>query len=328
VVVAWFLASLFQPLHGDGHGTVNVVVPRAAGAAAIGDLLEKRGVVSSAFFFRLRATVGGHRGDLKPGTYTLRRDMSYAAALDALAKGPPPNVVTLLVPEGKSRAEIAESIKSLRGDYLAASKRSSLLDPARYGARGAHDLEGFLFPASYQLHRGQSVTALVDRQLETFKREFATVDLSAARRVNLTAYDVLVIASLIEREAGAPQERGLVASVIYNRLHAGMPLGIDATTRFQFHDWTKPLTQSQLRSPSPYNTRLHRGLPPGPIGSPGLAAIRAAARPPHTRYLYYVADCNHPGRQVFLRTSAEFDAAAARYNAARQKAGGNAPKHC
>ena len=115
---------------------------------------------------------------------------------------------------------------------------------------------------------------------------------------------------------------------MYNRLKQGIPLGIDATTRFQFNDWTKPLTQSQLASPSPYNTRIHKGLPPGPIGNPGLASIQAAAHPPHTSYLYYVADCNHPGRHVFVRTGGEFDAAVARYNAAREKAGGNAPKHC
>ncbi|MEA2448932.1 MAG: hypothetical protein QOG63_864 [Thermoleophilaceae bacterium] len=326
---AWFLNALFQPFHGgDGAAKVSVTIPRNSGVGKIADLLEQKGVVASAFFFEARATIGGRRSDLKPGTYTLRHDMSYSSALDALAKGPPANVVTIVVPEGKSRREIARSIKSLAGDYLAATKRSPLLDPAGYGAKGATDLEGFLFPATYQLKRGSDVKALVAKQLQAFKQRFAQVDLAAAKHVNLTPYDVLIIASLVEREASAPEERPLVASVIYNRLHDGTPLGIDATTRFQYDDWENPITQSQLQSPSPYNTRIHDGLPPGPIGNPGLASIEAAAHPKKTAYLYYVADCDNPGRHVFVRTQAEFDAASARYNAARDRAGGRAPTSC
>jgi uncharacterized YceG family protein len=146
--------------------------------------------------------------------------------------------------------------------------------------------------------------------------------------VNLTPYDVLIIASLVERETAVPSERGLVASVIYNRLRQNTPLGIDATTRFQYNDWVHSIRASWLRSPSRYNTRIHDGLPPGPIGNPGLASIRAAARPPKTKYLYYVQDCNRPDHHVFTRTQAAFDAAVARYNRARAKAGGMAPKHC
>jgi UPF0755 protein len=327
--VLWFVNSLFQPFHGNGSGTVAVTIPRDSSASQIADLLERKGVVSSSFFFQLRATIGGRRGDFKSGSYSLRRDMSYGAAMDALTKTPAAtNLVSLFLPEGRSRREIAPSIKSLKGDYLAATKRSPLLNPARYGAKGARDLEGFLFPATYQLKRGQNVKALVDKQLQTFKQRFATVNLRAARRVNLTPYDVLVIASLVERETASPAERRLVASVIYNRLHDGMPLGIDATTRFQYNDWVHSIRQSWLQSPSGYNTRTHRGLPPGPIGSPGLASIMAAANPARTHYLYYVANPCRPGHHVFLKTGGEFDAAVARYNRARAAAGGKAPKGC
>jgi UPF0755 protein len=329
LAVLWFFNSLFQPFHGDGGSRVSVTIPRNSSAGTIADLLEKRGVVASSFFFQLRATLSGSRDDFKSGSYALRRDMSYGAAMDALKTTPAAtNIVSLFLPEGKSRREIAPSIKSLTGNYLAATKRSPLLNPARYGAKGARDLEGFLFPATYQLKRGQNVKALVDKQLQTFKQRFATVDLRAAKHVNLTPYDVLIIASLVERETASSAERGLVASVIYNRLHEGTPLGIDATTRFQYNDWVHSIRQSWLQSPSRYNTRIHDGLPPGPIGSPGLASIKAAANPPKTKYLYYVQDCNRPGRHVFARTGAQFDAAVARYNRARAKAGGNAPKHC
>jgi peptidoglycan lytic transglycosylase G len=329
VAVLWFLASLFQPFHGDGSGRVAVTIPRSASAGQIADLLEQKGVVSSSFFFQLRATLGGKRDEFKSGSYALKKDMSYGAAMDALTKTPAAaDVVSLVIPEGKSRREIAPSIKSLRGDYLAATKRSPLLNPARYGGRGARDLEGFLFPATYQLKRGQDVKALVAKQLTTFKQRFATVNLRAAKKVNLTPYDVLIIGSLVERETAIPAERGLVASVIYNRLHQGTPLGIDATTRFQYNDWVHSIRESWLESPSRYNTRTHDGLPPGPIGSPGIASIKAAANPPKTKYLYYVQDCNRPDHHVFARTQAQFDAAFARYNRARAQAGGNAPKHC
>ncbi len=329
MAIVWFLASLFQPLHGNGSGHVAVTIPRDASAGQIADLLEQKGVVSSSFFFQLRATLGGKRGDFKSGTYTLERDMTYADAMTALTTAPAAtDVVSLVIPEGRSRREIAPSIKSLKGNYLAATKRSPLLNPARYGAKNATSLEGFLFPATYQMKRGQSVKTLVDKQLTTFKQRFATVDLRAAKKVNLTPYDVLIIASLVERETAVPAERGEVASVIYNRLHQGTPLGIDATTRFQYNDWVDPIRESWLQSPSGYNTRIHDGLPPGPIGSPGLASMRAAARPPKTSYLYYVANPCRPGTHVFLKTQAQFDAAVARYNRARAAAGGKAPKRC
>ena len=324
--LVWFLWSLFQPLHGDGTGRVPVTIPQKTGVGDIGTLLERKGVISSSFFFEARATIEGKRGDLKPGSYELKRDMSYSAVLSALTKGPPNNIVTVVVPEGRSRREIAASLHGLTGNYLAATKRKP---PHGYGApSSATDLEGFLFPATYQLKPGTNVSKLVAKQVQTFKQRFATVSLRAARRKNLTPYDVLTIASLVERETAAPRERKLIASVIYNRLHARTPLGIDATTRFEFNKWSGALTRSELASPSPYNTRIHAGLPPGPIGNPGLASIEAAAAPPHTPWMFYVANPCKPGTHTFTKTLAQFDAAVARYNSARRRAGGNAPQGC
>jgi uncharacterized YceG family protein len=168
----------------------------------------------------------------------------------------------------------------------------------------------------------------VATQLQAFWPRFATIDLRAAKRKNLTPYDVLIIASLVERETAVPRERKLIASVIYNRLRAGTPLGIDATTRFQFNKWSGALTRSELASPSPYNTRNHTGLPPGPIGNPGVPSMAAAAAPARTSFMFYVANPCKPGTHTFTKTLAEFNAAAARYDEARRKAGGNAPKGC
>jgi UPF0755 protein len=327
-VAAWFLVSLFQPFGGDGSGSVTVTVPQGASVGEIGDILARRGVVSRSFFFELRARLGGHSGDLKPGVYKLKHDMSYSAALNALTKGVAPDVVQVVIPEGRSRREVAPLAKGLKGSYLAATVRSPYLNPRRYGARHARNLEGFLFPASYQLKKGASARMLVKEQLQAFRQNFSRVSLAYARKKNLTPYDVLTIASMVEREAELPKDRPLIASVIYNRLHDHIPLGIDSTLRYALGDWTKPLRVSQLASPSPYNTRNHQGLPPGPIGNPGLASIQAAAHPAHSQFLFFVVKPCGNGAHVFAKTNAEFERDSARYNAARAKNGGRSPTKC
>jgi UPF0755 protein len=168
----------------------------------------------------------------------------------------------------------------------------------------------------------------VDLQLAAFKREFRKVRLGFARRRKLTPYDVLTIASMVEREAQLPKERRLVASVIYNRLRRRIPLQIDATIRFATDDWTRPIRRSEQRSRSPYNTYRHRGLPPGPIGSPGLASIEAAARPARTGFLYYVVKPCGDGAHAFSRSYAQFLRDRARYERARARRGGRSPTRC
>jgi UPF0755 protein len=326
--IAWFANSLFQPFKGDGGERVRVTIPRGSSLSQIADILEREGVVEDAGFFQLRARLTGHSGDLRPGSYELRKDMSFTAALDALQQGVPPNVVQVAIPEGLSRREIRPLTKGLRGNYIRASRRSRELEPADYKAPRGATLEGFLFPATYELKKGRPVKALVKEQLAHFKRNFAQVDLRYARRKNLTPYDVLIIASLIDREAMVAKERRLIASVIYNRLHEGIRLGIDATVRFVTNNWKRPLRQSELANPSAYNTRVHAGLPPGPIGNPGLASIKAAAHPAKTKYLFYVVRVDSCGEHKFAKTDAEFQAYVNEYNRAREARGGKSPTKC
>jgi UPF0755 protein len=139
---------------------------------------------------------------------------------------------------------------------------------------------------------------------------------------------VLTIASMVERETRTARERPLVAAVVYNRLHARQPLGIDATIRYATENWTRPLTRSELALDSPYNTRTRAGLPPTPIGNPGLASIRAAARPARVGYLYYVVKPGTCGEHAFSTTFAQFERDQERYNAAREAAGGQSPTKC
>lgn len=326
--IAWFANALFQPFKGDGGEAVRVTIPQGSSLSQIADLLEKEGVVDNAGFFQLRARIEGHSGDLRPGSYELKKDMSFSAALAALQEGVPPDVVQVAIPEGLSRREIRPLTEGLRGNYIRASRRSPALNPREYKAPRGASLEGFLFPATYELKKGRRVNRLVTEQLNQFKTNFGKVDLSYAKRKNLTAYDVLIIASLIEREAMVAKERPLIASVIYNRLKQGIPLGIDATVRFVTNNWKRPLRQSELANPSPYNTRVHAGLPPGPIGNPGLASIKAAARPAKTRFLFYVVKVDSCGEHKFAKTDAEFQAYVNEYNRAREARGGKSPTKC
>jgi UPF0755 protein len=325
---AWFANALFQPFAGDGEGSVRVRIPEGATLGDIADLLEREGVIDSASFFELRARLSGRSGNLRPGPYELREGMPYVAVLDRLEEGVPPNVVQVTIPEGRSRSEVAPTVRRLRGNYMRATRRHPALDPTEYRAPRGATLEGFLYPATYELKKGQPVKRLVREQLEAFKRNFEKVDMSYARRRNLTPFDVLTIASLVEREATLASERALIASVIYNRLRDGIRLDIDATTRFVTGNWEEPLKVSELQNPDPYNTRVHYGLPPGPIGSPGLASIKAAARPAKTDYIFYVVAVCGNGKHKFAESNAEFERYVAEYEQAREERGGRSPTNC
>jgi UPF0755 protein len=331
----YVINATFQPFHGGAGEAVRVTIPEETDAGSIGDLLAEKGVVASGGFFELNATLTGRRGGLRPGDYTLRRDMSYGEAIAALEKGPKVKVVPTVevnVPEGLSIREAAEVVDKgpLKGSYRrAAGERRVLRRIRRLGApRGTRTAEGFLFPATYTLVDGRPVGDLVSKQLSAFEDNFDGIDLSYAKRKNLTRYDVLIIASMIEREVQIDRERALVAAVIYNRLSIGETLGIDATIRYEKQNWDRPLRVSELEEVTPYNTRKVAGLPPTPIGNPGRASLEAAAKPAREDYLFYVIKPCADGAHVFSSTNAEFERDVAAYDAKREELGGRSPVDC
>lgn len=213
-----------------------------------------------------------------------------------------PKVLHIVFPEGFTRVQMAQRIDAVRkiaeqkrhvtpkitaAGYLAATQSSAF--PGVYAGDGKRrPLEGFLFPAEYAFFSNETARHFVLRQLAAFKQAFRHVDMRYARSKNLTRYDVLIIASMIEREVVVPSERRLVAAVIYNRLHDHVPIGIDAALRYGLDiPSNRSITQSELQSNSPYNVRKFTGLPPTPISNPGLASIQAAAHPAPVNYLYY-----------------------------------------
>lgn len=236
-----------------------------------------------------------------------------------------PKPLRIVFPEGFTIAQMADRITAV--DRIARQKRHirPRLKAAQYLklTRNAHfpkgfggkrgKLEGFMFPATYEFLKQTTTAQLVQDQLQAFARNWKKLNLAYARSKNLTPYDVLIVASMVEKEALVPDERPLVASVIYNRLKARMPLGIDATIRYGLNvPGTEALRESQLASDSPYNTRRFAGLPPTPIANPGLASLQAAAHPRRTNYLFFV---RKPDRQhhFFTASEKEFYAKACEY---------------
>jgi UPF0755 protein len=250
---------------------------------------------------------GGDSSSTHAQRSTLPSNLVYRTVTRTTATGTVETVVAMpkpfhiVFPEGFTRSQMAERVAAVakiadqkhrgrvhltRAGYDAATRKPRV--PPCFHTR-ARRIEGFLFPATYEFFPQTTSQELVQDQLTAFCDNWNQVDLRYARSKNLTAYDVLIIASMVEKETLSPDERQLVAAVIYNRLHLHMTLGIDATLRYGLDiPPTESIHQSQLRSNSPYNTRKHAGLPPTPIASPGLASIQAAAHPAKVKYLYFV----------------------------------------
>ncbi len=254
---------------------------------------------------------------------------------DDTTSAPPKPVKTteITVPEGLDRHQIADLAKEagLKGDYMEATKKppkKSGFELAKYDAEDAPNLEGFLFPDTWNdLPKKATVHDLVDRQLADFAGRFKGVDLSYAESKNLTPYDVLIIASIIEKEIAVPDERPLAAAVIYNRLAANNPLGMDSTIRYYLQNYDEQLTESELAAEHPYNTRILTGLPPTPISNPGLASIEAAAKPAKSDVFYFVIKPGTCNEHTFVETEEEFFAAEEAYQQALQEQGGS-PTDC
>lgn len=300
---------------------VTVVIPKGASTSAIGDLLAKAGVIHDGSLFPLYAELKGS-SVLYPGTYHLARNSPYYQALAALRAGPKLVVDKLVIPEGFTVDQIAQAVAKLPGLHLSAA---ALLAAASSGAvrspyepAGVNNLEGLLFPATYDISQNDTVIDVLEEMVGAFDDRAAQIDLAAAAsKLGYSPYQVVTVASIVEREAKFSSDYGPVASTLYNRLKIDMPLGADSTQTYylRLSDPSLVPSAAQLEQPSPYNTRLNKGLPPTAISSPGLAALQAAAAPPTTNYLYFV-EVNPDGKLGFASTTAGFASLQAQCRAA------------
>lgn len=279
-----------------GAGGIKVTVEKGDTLSTVADKLDEAGVIGSATLFELEARVGGQSTEIKPGEYTFTSDEGGDEILAKLTTGEAAPTFTVTVPEGLTLEQTAETVAETgqvsAADFEAAAKRTDygyafLDDPA------IKTTEGFLFPKSYEFEEGTSASQIVNRMLEQYLIETETLDIEGAKdRFNLTEYELLTVASLVEREASNSEERPLVASVIYNRIRQGMPLQIDATIQYARGKPKEDLSLQDLKIDSPYNTYENPGLPPGPIASPSRESLQAAIKPAETDYLYYVLKAN------------------------------------
>lgn len=297
---------------GGHHGPqVSVTIPKGSSTSSIGSILAKAGVIHGSTLFAIWVKIHGD-GPLYPGKYVLDKNSSYGTVISALEAGPKILTDRLLVPEGFTVAQIADAVAKLPGlnlsaaKFLAAATDGSVRSP--YEPAGVNNLEGLLFPATYEVKQGETESEVLEQMVLAFQDHASSLGLtSAASALGMTPYQVITVASIVEREAKRPSDRPNVASVIYNRLRVGMPLGADSTQTYflRLSDPGVQPTAAQLDVPGPYNTRTNKGLPPTPISDPGIPSLQAAISPPTTNYLYFV-EVDPDGRLGFASTSAGF----------------------
>jgi UPF0755 protein len=294
-----------------------VELPPQRGFLDIVDHLHRDGVIRSRMAFALLAAARGSVRSLKAGEYRIPQGATGLAVLRLLEGGHVVQHVVVLR-EGGTLAELA---RELAADGLARAEDvlRAAQDPAllrRLDVR-APSLEGYAFPDTYQFVKGTAPEDMLARMVARL-RERVTPDLSAAARArDLTLHQLLTLASIIEKEAVDPAEMGLISAVFWNRLRIAMPLQADPTVQYATGKDRRRLTRDDLQVDHPYNTYRRQGLPPGPIASPGLAAIRAAVAPAPVDYLYFVAIDER--RHHFSRTLAEHNAAVAQFRLNRAR---------
>lgn len=306
----WRFASQGYVFNAPQKGAlVSFTVPEGASLAQIADILAEHNVVPRAGAFERRAERDGAAKRFQPGTFRLHEFEDYSVIVKTLTSVALRPRKRLTIPEGFTVEQTARRVGKTEGlsgaEYLELTKEH----PVEYRISGrprGSSLEGLLFPATYEFPPVKDTRGLVEAQLGAFREHFAGVDLTRAKAHKLTPYDVVIIASLIEREVRAAEERPLVAAVIWNRLRKEMVLQIDASVAYGLGKPGKAPTIKDTRIDTPYNTYLHPGLPPTPICSPGLASLEAAAHPADVGYLYYVVRNDDSGRHYFSKTYEQF----------------------
>lgn len=304
------LSRLMSPYKPGSTEHVLVTIPRGAPPRMVAHILTKDGVVRSPAAFLVALRLVGGAGRIKADRYDLSPGMTPKQIVLGIETGSATATAWITVPEGFTARQIAARLGERK-----------LADPAAFVATvragggltrfpdgflpPGKNLEGYLYPDTYRISQGTTIPAIIAQMVGEFDTNVVRAN------PNVTDWrKVVILASLVERETSVAKDRPRIASVMYNRLRIGMPLDIDATVEYALPQHKARLMFSDLKTPSPYNTYLHKGLPPGPICNPGLPSIEAVLHPARTNYLYYVAGPD--GASIFSRTLAEQDQVIAR----------------
>lgn len=301
----WAEQQVQRAAAAPGAPTVEFNVPRGSSGRGLGSLLAAQGLIRDARVWRWHLF---RRGSFAPkaGRHAVSPSMTMAEIATSLEGAPIPEDVPFVVVEGwrlrDTDAALAAAGLITPGAYVAAASR-----PERFTApfplpQGT--LEGYLYPETYRVVPGAlDVEALIQRQLDAFAERFYTPHRAALEKSGRTLHQVVVMASMLEREEPIPEQRPLVAGILWKRVDKGFPLGVDATSRYQLAQWNdRGAFLKRLRDPEdPWNTRHHKGLPPGPIGAPTVSSLQAAMEPTANEYWYYLHDAErklHPSRNA------------------------------
>lgn len=312
-----------EPLSNDST-TRRFQVERGETGASIAERLEREGLIKSALAFRLRARGEGVDVRFEAGEYELSPSMRPSEIMQKLQRGRFPSQ-QLTIPEGFRIAQMADAVEAQRAggraEFLLAVRNAKPDGPFFADRPSDQGIEGYLFPDTYQLDRDTSAAKLVDTMLRDFAGKMSPDTVRRARERGLNVHQLVTLASIVEREAVVPTERPTIAGVFLNRLRRDIPLQADPTVQFALRPtndpppdglyWKRVLTATDLKVDSPYNTYARKGLPPGPICSPGLAAIQAVVDAPASDFLYFVAkpDATH----AFAKTLTEHNQNVAKY---------------
>jgi UPF0755 protein len=289
----------------------DVSFPPGSGIRKLAVELKSGGIIRSSWHFILVTRLRGDAHHLKAGDYRFNDGMTPDAILKKLVSGDV-DYLKFSLPEGYSTHQAAELLEQKgyfkRSVFLEKCRDTALL--ARLGLNET-SVEGYLYPATYNLSRGGSEEQLISQMVAKFEQKYAELTSGGRSAGGLSRHAVVTLASLIEKEAISAEEKPLISSVFHNRLRIGMPLQSDPTAVYGVRAFAGKVTRADIDRPSPYNTYLIKGLPPGPIGNPGVDALEAALHPAVTQYIYFVA--RQDGTHQFSRTLEEHNRAVRRY---------------
>jgi len=299
-----------QPVDPKSGDSIVLEIPAGSGTAQIASVLEENKLIKSGFVFRLKSKLSAYDGKFKAGTYTFSQEMSMNEIMKIIMSGRSIGE-TFQIIEGLNIKQIAESLEKqniVDADAFLKEAQYGKFDYAfmKYLPDGPNRLEGFLFPNQYEAPLNADAHQIIDIMLKQFDKVFPEKDYAKAQTIGQNVYDIVIVASLIEREVREDSERSKVASVVYNRLDKGMKLQFCSTVQYILGKPQAVLSTADTQIESPYNTYLHAGLPPGPICSPGEAAIDAALNPADTTYLYFVLKSADGTTHNFSSTYAQF----------------------
>ena len=294
-----------KPVSPENPKEVCLEIPMGSSTSKVSDILEDNGLIKSKFLFKYTVKKEGLDGKLKAGEYNLNTGMDVEEIVRNISKGgKKTNIVTITIPEGY---ELKQICKKLSENGLIDEERFMTLTKDAKNCADKYDflkevhegssLEGYLFPSTYDVESGSSEEVIIEKMLDTYEEVYKSTIEDRIENTGLSLNELMALASIIEREGKVDEERPLIASVFYNRLEKGMHLESCATIQYALGERKDKLTYDDLKIESDYNTYKHKGLPPGPIASPGLKSIEAAVSPANVDYLFFVS--NGDGTHTF-----------------------------